>query len=262
MLTQFENGVGQLPAQLYNCSRDLIEAHLWHLSSSKLPTNSQQVVWQAWLFGQPSLRIPVTPLYYQQAAVKDMKMAQQTLISADQSAAAVAFTALLQHEPPLDMFSDELQTSRFIWEHLYHNWEQLDATTSPLQHRISLHEAEKTSSHSSRTQKQKRRQDTMVIVSKCTLLLGEDKHSDLEAAFKDLREKRADLCSLHYQNVTFLMGYAAAGASFQWCFLPGVAQQVSHPAGVSLDITGACSPCNCSVSCCVSAGTAHNWPCS
>ncbi|KAK9843919.1 hypothetical protein WJX84_000153 [Apatococcus fuscideae] len=33
---------GQLPAQLYNRSRDLIEAHLCHLPSPKLPTNSQQ----------------------------------------------------------------------------------------------------------------------------------------------------------------------------------------------------------------------------
>ena len=260
MLTQFENGAGQLPAQLYNRSRDLIEAHLCHLPSPKLPTNSQQV--EAWLFGQPSLRIPVTPLYYQQAAVKDLSMAQQTLIPADQSAAVVAFTALLQHEPPFDMFSTELLTSRVIWKYLYYIWEQLDAATSPLQYRISLNEAEKTSSHSSRTQKQKRRPDTMVIVSKCTLLLGEDKHSDLEAAFKDLREKRADLCSLHYQNVTFLMGYAAAGASFQWCFLPGVAQQVSLSAGISLDIAAACFPSNCSISCYVSAGIASNRPCS
>ncbi|KAK9817457.1 hypothetical protein WJX74_002297 [Apatococcus lobatus] len=32
------------------------------------------------------------------------------------------------------------------------------------------------------------------------------------------------------------MGYAAAGASFQWCFLPGVAQQALQAIGPVLDM--------------------------
>ena len=66
----------------------------------------------------------------------------------------------------------------------------------------------------------------MVVVEKCTLLLGEDKHLDLQAALKDLKSKRVDLWKQHYGNVNFLLGYAAAGSQFQWCFLAGVAAKV------------------------------------
>ncbi|KAK9836706.1 hypothetical protein WJX74_006469 [Apatococcus lobatus] len=76
----------------------------------------------------------------------------------------------------------------------------------------------------------------MVIVSSCTLLLGEDKHANLAAAFQDLQSKRVDLSSRHYKDVTFLLAYAAAETSFQWFFLPQLAEQAPITLGPLLDM--------------------------
>ena len=51
--------------------------------------------------------------------------------------------------------------------------------------------------------------DTMLIAEKCLLMLGEDKHTDLAAAFADLQKKRVDLSGMHYGPLRFLLGYAA-----------------------------------------------------
>lgn len=66
----------------------------------------------------------------------------------------------------------------------------------------------------------------MVILKKCTCLLGEDRHEDLQAALHELKGKRATLTHRHYGDVRFLLGYAAGGPHFQWCFLHGDADKV------------------------------------
>lgn len=68
--------------------------------------------------------------------------------------------------------------------------------------------------------------DTMLVAESCTLLLGEDKHTDLMAAYEDLNRKRVDLSGLHYGPLKFMLGYVAAGTTVQWCFIPCHADQV------------------------------------
>lgn len=66
-------------------------------------------------------------------------------------------------------------------------------------------------------------------MSNCTLLLGEDKWRDLKAAIDDLKAKRKDqpLSRMHYGDVSFLLGYAAAGTKFQWLWLSADGRQAS-----------------------------------
>lgn len=66
-------------------------------------------------------------------------------------------------------------------------------------------------------------------MSNCTLLLGEDKWLDLKAAMDDLKTKRKDqpLSHMHYGDVPFLLGYAAAGSKFQWLWLSADGCQAS-----------------------------------
>lgn len=68
-----------------------------------------------------------------------------------------------------------------------------------------------------------------VVVSNCTLMIGEDKWKDLGAAISDLKVKRKDqpLSRMHYGDVSFLLGYAAAGTQFQWFWLSADGCQVS-----------------------------------
>lgn len=66
----------------------------------------------------------------------------------------------------------------------------------------------------------------MLIAESCTLMLGEDKHTDLATAFADLERKRVDLSGMHYGPLKFMLGYAAAGTVVQWCFLACHADQV------------------------------------
>ncbi|KAK9841239.1 hypothetical protein WJX74_002390 [Apatococcus lobatus] len=59
---------------------------------------------------------------------------------------------------------------------------------------------------------------------------------DMGLAFKDLISKRMDLSRLHYEKVTFLMGYAAAGTAFLCCWLPHLASQEPKTVGPELDL--------------------------
>ena len=105
-------------------------------------------------------------------------------------------------------------------------WQQLDRSPQRLEVKLYFNMAESDSSHSSRAQRPRVRPDTMAVANMCTLLVGEDKLEDLEAAVADLKEKRVDLERLHYRDVRFLVGYAAAGTRFQWYILPDKADQV------------------------------------
>ena len=66
----------------------------------------------------------------------------------------------------------------------------------------------------------------MLVAENCTLMLGEDKHTDLTAAYADLGRKRVDLSGTHYGPLKIMLGYASAVTTVQWCFLPYRADQV------------------------------------
>ena len=106
-------------------------------------------------------------------------------------------------------------------------WQTL-STHSPtsLQYDLMFNKASKLSNVSSHAIAHKLRPDTMLVAENCTLMLGEDKHTDLAAAHADLSRKRVDLSGMHYGPVKFMLGYAAAGTTVQWCFLPDRTDQV------------------------------------
>ncbi|KAL0029076.1 hypothetical protein WJX77_004794 [Trebouxia sp. C0004] len=54
-----------------------------------------------------------------------------------------------------------------------------------------------------------------------------------------LSRKRVDLSGMHYGPVKFMLGYAAAGTTVQWCFLPDHADQPVQVMGDRLDVRSA-----------------------
>ncbi|KAK9828229.1 hypothetical protein WJX74_004567 [Apatococcus lobatus] len=207
---------------------------MWQLAAPSLPKTHQQV--EEWLFNQSGPQIPVTYRHYQQAKAKRPDAAQHFLTEGGDAEVAVAFTACLAREPPAQLTS-ESHTAGLVQHFLFTAFEGLKSySRDRLQYSIRLNESEKDRSHPSRSHKEKVRPDTMVIVSSCTLLLGEDKHANLAAAFQDLLSKRVDLSSRHYKDVTFLLAYAAAQTSFQWFFLPQLADQAPITLGHPLDM--------------------------
>lgn len=96
---------------------------------------------------------------------------------------------------------------------------ELKASPWVLRYALSLLSKKHDNSCISHACKGKKRPACLVIVDNATLLLGENIHEDLDTAFYELRTKRAPLLRMLYGDVQFLMGYVAAGTSFQWCFL-------------------------------------------
>lgn len=120
-----------------------------------------------------------------------------------------------------------MDTSVYVCNFVGRVWRTL-AKYSPtsLQYGLLLNKASQLSSVSSHAVACKLRPDTMLIAESCTLMLGEDQHTDLAAACADLERKRVDLSGMHYGPLKFMLGYAAAGTVLQWCFLPCHADQV------------------------------------
>lgn len=202
----------------------LVQQYLFKpLPNSLLPSTGSQVL--QWLFDFTELKVPVTPLFFQQMLT--LQGPQQYLIPVLVAASAVTtFTDLLQTAPRLP-FSSEQNTSIYVCSFIERCWQTL-ATYSPtsLQYDLRFNETSKLSNVSSPAIAYKLRPDTMLVAENCTLMIGEDKHTNLAAAYADLSRKRADLSGMHYGPVKFMLGYAAAGTTVQWCFLPDHADQV------------------------------------
>lgn len=175
----------------------------------------------------------MTQWYYGHAFSGDPQLAQQYLTPTDDSAAPLAFASLLKRQPHPEWYTTEYPTSNLMTNFLTSTWEEMDILPDRLHWQPFWNASEKDSSHSSRSQKQGMRPDLMIAVNMLTLLLAEDKHASLQAAFGDLQKKHIDLCKLHYQGLPFLMGYAAAGVKFQWCILPANVHEVSCPVSMA-----------------------------
>lgn len=176
------------------------------------------------LFDFTGLKVPVTALFYQQ--VLAVQGPQQHLVPIyDAASAVVTFTDLLQLAPDLP-FSSEINTSLYVCGFITRVWITLAKYSSAsLKYDLFFNKASQLRSVSSHAIGPKLRPDTMLIAEKCLLMLGEDKHTDLAAAFADLEKKRVDLSGMHYGPLRFLLGYAAAGTAVQWCFLPSRTDQ-------------------------------------
>ncbi len=193
------------------------------LPEPRLPNTGSQVL--QWLFVFTGLKVPATAVFYQQMLA--LGGPQQYLVPVDDPAlAVVTFTELLQTAPDLP-FSSEMDTSIYVCNFIASVWRTL-ASYSPTSLRYGLlcNKGSQLSTDSSHAMTPKLCPDTMLVAEGCTLMLGEDKHTDLAAAFTDLESKRVDLSGMHYGPVNFLLGYAAAGTTIQWCFLPRHADQV------------------------------------
>ena len=193
------------------------------LPDSFLPSTGSQVL--QWLFDFTELKVPVTPLFYQQMLT--LQGPQQYLIPVLEAASAVTtFTDLLQTAPRLP-FNSEQNTTVYVCGFIERCWQTL-ATYSPtyLQYDLMFNKTSQLSNVSSHAIAHKLQPDTMLVAENCTLMLGEDKHMDLAAAYADLSRKRVDLSGMHYGAVKFLLGYAAARTTVQWCYLPDYADQV------------------------------------
>jgi hypothetical protein len=202
----------------------LVKQHLYDpLPDPDLPNTDSQAL--QWLFDFTGLKVPVTAVFYQQMLA--LQGPQQRLVpELDAASAVVTFTELLQTAPDLP-FSSEMDTSVYVCNFIGRVWRTL-AKYSPtsLQYGLLLNKASQLSSVSSHAIAHKLRPDTMLIAENCTLMLGEDKHIDLAAAYADLGRKRVDLSGMHYGPLKFMLGYAAAGTAVQWCFLPCRADEV------------------------------------
>ena len=193
------------------------------LPDSFLPSTGSQVL--LWLFDFTELTVPVTPLFYQQMLT--LQGPQQCLIPVLVAASAVTtFTDLLQTAPRLP-FNSEQNTTVYVCSFIERCWQTL-AAYSPtiLQYDLMFKKGSQLSNVSSHAIAHKLRPDTMLVAENCTLMLGEDKHIDLAAAYAYLSRKRVGLSGMHYGPVKFMLGYAAAGTTVQWCFLPDHADQV------------------------------------
>ena len=177
------------------------------------------------LFDFTGLKVPVTAVFYQQMLA--LQGPQQHLApNNDAASAVVTFTELLQTAPDLP-FSSEMDTSLYVCNFIIRVWRTLAQYSSTnLQYDLLFNKASQLRSVSSHAIAPKLRPDTMLIAEKCLLMLGEDKHTDLAAAFADLEKKRVDLSGMHYGPLRFLLGYAAAGTAVQWCFIPSHVDQV------------------------------------
>lgn len=192
------------------------------LPDPALRTNSSQV--SEWLFGFTQLKIPVTALFYQHTST----ISQQQLAPQDDAASAVVtLTELLQTAPRLP-YSTEMHTSVYVCNFVGSVWGSLTMhSPTNLKYNLLLYKASQLRNVSSHAIAPKSRPDTMLAAESCTLLLGEDKHIDLMAAYEDLNRKRVDLSGMHYGPLKFMLGYVAAGTTVQWCFIPSNVDQVS-----------------------------------
>ena len=188
-----------------------------------LPVNASEMF--DWLFGFDKLRIPVTPLLYQHASTYGRQ--RQFLVPQDEAASAVVtFTELLQTAPDLP-FGTELHTSVYVCDFVGRVWRTLKTfSPEPFMYGLLFNKTSQLNTDSSHVIAPKSPPNTMLAAECCALLLGEDKHSDLGAAYDALSRKRVDLTGMHYGTVKFLLGYAAAGTTLRWCFLPGNTNQV------------------------------------
>jgi hypothetical protein len=84
---------------------------------------------------------------------------------------------------------------------------------------IHFNRSDSADSSTSSALRDKVRPDTLVAVSGCTVLYGEDKANSLPAASADLRRKQQPLSALHYGKVKSILAYAAAGSKFQWYYV-------------------------------------------
>ena len=181
----------------------LVKQYLFKpLPDSFLPSTGSQVL--QWLFDFTELKVSVTPLFYQQ--ILTLQGPQQCLIPALVAASAVTtFTDLLQTAPRLP-FNSEQNTTLYVCGFIERCWQTL-ATYSPtnLQYDLMFNKASNLSNVSSHAIANKLRPDTMLVAENCTLMLGEDQHTNLAAAYAYVSRKRVDLSGMHYGPVKFLL---------------------------------------------------------
>lgn len=167
-------------APLVNQSELLVKQHLLEpLPDPKLPSTGSQV--QQWLFDLKKLKVPVTAIFYQQMLA--LQGPQRCLVpEVDAASAVVTFTELLQTAPDLP-FSSEMDTSVYTYNFIGRVWRTLAKYSPRLQYSLWLNKSSQLRSVSSHAIAHKLQPDTTLVAENCTLMLVEDKHTNLAAAY-------------------------------------------------------------------------------
>ncbi|GAQ78157.1 Protein kinase-like domain containing protein [Klebsormidium nitens] len=179
-----------------------------------------------------SARIPVTSECYTAVQSEDAQLAEQHLVSTDGSRLPAFLSSWILNEPP------KATTEQNITLHVSSSLLQLFSLLEKLsglelKPKLTFNAAE--SDTSSQAIARGKRPDTLGIAKACTLLIGEDKKRRMLEGVEDLRRKKLKLSMMHYGDLKFIVGYAAAEGIFKW-FWMGAGQQDIAEIGEELNL--------------------------
>ena len=171
------------------------------------------------LFPNENGRLPVTEEVYSIFKVSYPEIVDELLFRADGShlCAAVSHDLCKQFH-----VKSEMDVLVFVGGTIKDLFASLDSVSPhSFKNEVLLNQRENSRSSSSRTGStgKRTRPDTLVIAFDCTFLVGEDKALKLSDAEVDLRDKLRPLSPVFYGPVMFMLGYMAAGTTFQWVYL-------------------------------------------
>jgi hypothetical protein len=140
-----------------------------------------------------------------------------------QEAGASPLTALVETGLTYELSDrglSEMDTTLFVGYHLNAFFSKFRKfSPHKLVYILSFNCSEKMGDSYSDATLDKSRPDTLCVASGRTLLVGEDKVKNLQAAEGDLRKKVTMLSPVYYGEVEYILGYVAAGTLFQWVYV-------------------------------------------
>jgi hypothetical protein len=190
----------------------------------ELPQNANSL--QHILFPEQNGRLPVTEEVYNFYKARHSEIADDFLVQADGSQFCIKVSTCLQERISVN---SEMDVSFFVGGYIKSIFQMLDEV-SPLsfKNKVLLNERE--------TSRTSSRPDTLVIANDCSFLVGEERISRLSDAEEDLRVKFRSLSPVFYGLVKFILGYMAAGTTFQCVYL-GKDKEMTGLAPI-LDLSG------------------------
>jgi hypothetical protein len=192
------------------------------------------------LFPEKHGKLPVVRRMYHERFMQKPNVTKRFLIEADDSAVPNVLTCALR-----DSFGpvvSEMNVSGLVGLFLPYIF-QLCRSYSPYKftYQFFFNCNARTAGSRSSSTKERSRPDTLLTASGCTFLIGEDKLSSLSDAEGDLRAKVRPLSTMFYGELQFILGYIAAGSSFQWLSIgkSGLVRRVGPRLDLSTDV-GCC----------------------
>jgi hypothetical protein len=199
------------------CAVDRSDEYVKHLLPQPTPTlPKSSIELDAALRSSTSIKLPVTAQCYNKVHAQSPALAQQCLLSTDGSHLPATLSTYVLKSP--SSTSTELDVTLFISPALEAVFSLLeDFSGLELKAKLTFNAAE--SDTSSRAVSVGMRPDTLGMANSCTFLMGEDKKRKLQEGIGDLRRKKIKVSRMHYGDVHFIVGYAAAEGRFRWFWL-------------------------------------------